>query len=79
MVHKRIANSHPDAYSNEIDITPKLKEIKSGTIVALKDTHGRPTGAAMFNPHSLISARILERHPDTDINADWLVSRFLMQ
>ena len=75
-MHKRIANGHPWAYSNEIDMTSELRELKSGTIVALNDTHGRFLGAAMFNPHSLISARILERHPDIDINADWLVGRF---
>ena len=75
-MHKRIASGHPWAYSNEIDMTSELRELKSGTIVALNDTHGRFLGAAMFNPHSLISARILERHPDIDINVDWLVSRF---
>ena len=75
-MHKRIASGHPWAYSNEIDMTSELRELKSGTIVALIDTHGRFLGAAMFNPHSLISARILERHPDIDINADWLVGRF---
>ena len=75
-MHKRIANGHPWAYSNEIDMTPELRKLKPGTIVVLNNAHGRPLGAAMFNPHSLISARILERHPDTDINVDWLVGRF---
>lgn len=75
-MHKRIANGHPWAYSNEIDMVPELRELKSGTIVVLSDAHGRPLGAAMFNTHSLISARILERHPDTHINAGWLISQF---
>ena len=75
-MHKRIANGHPWAYSNEIDMTSELRELKPGTIVALTDAHGRPLGAAMFNPHSLINARIIERDPNVVIDTDWLAGRF---
>jgi len=65
---KRVAGGHPWAYSNEIEMTEAVKALPAGELVTLMRGDGRTLGAAMFNPHSLIAARMLSRDPTAEIN-----------
>jgi 23S rRNA (cytosine1962-C5)-methyltransferase len=65
---KRVAGGHPWAYSNEIEMTEAVKALPAGELVTLVKHDGRTLGAAMFNPHSLIAARLLSRDPTAEIN-----------
>ena len=65
---KRVAGGHPWAYSNEIEMNEAAKALPSGELVTLMRADGRSLGAAMFNPHSLIAARVLDRDPTAEIN-----------
>lgn len=73
--HKRVYAGHPWVFSNEIDMTAELKALPPGTIVTLTDSHDRPLGTAMFNPRPLISARVLDRDADAEIDTNWLAAR----
>lgn len=72
---RRVLSGHPWVYSNEIAMTPAAKALTPGTVVRLRCDDGRPLGAAMFNPHPLISARLLARDPDAAVDAAFLRER----
>jgi 23S rRNA (cytosine1962-C5)-methyltransferase len=72
---KRAAGGHPWAYSNEIAMDAATKALPPGAIVTLKTANGEALGTAMFNPHPLISARILDRDPAARIDADFFWRR----
>ena len=65
---KRVAAGHPWAYSNEIEMNEAAKALPAGELVTLMRGDGRSLGAAIFNPHSLIAARVLSRDPTAEIN-----------
>jgi 23S rRNA (cytosine1962-C5)-methyltransferase len=65
---KRVASGHPWAYSNEIEMNEAAKALPSGELVTLLRGDGRTLGAAIFNPHSLIAARVLSRDPSIEVN-----------
>jgi 23S rRNA (cytosine1962-C5)-methyltransferase len=72
---KRVAGGHPWAYSNEIDMTEAVKALPAGEVVTLFRADGRALGAAVFNPHSLIAARVLSRDPTVELNARFFERR----
>ncbi len=72
---RRVLAGHPWAYSNEIAMNAAAKALPPGTVVRLRSDDGRFLGAAMFNPHSLISARLLSRDPDAAIDRVFLRER----
>jgi 23S rRNA (cytosine1962-C5)-methyltransferase len=59
--HRRAEGGHPWIYSNEIVMDAAAKALAPGTLVTLRRTDGRPFGVAMFNPRTLIAARVLDR------------------
>jgi 23S rRNA (cytosine1962-C5)-methyltransferase len=65
---KRVSSGHPWAYSNEIEMNEAAKALPSGELVTLLRGDGRTLGAAIFNPHSLIAARVLSRDPSIEVN-----------
>ncbi len=67
--HKRVRGDHPWAYSNEIAMDAAAKNLEPGTLVTLQAANGPALGVAMFNPHTLIAARILDRDPGAAIDA----------
>ncbi len=73
--HKRVRAGHPWVYSNEIDMTAETKALPSGGLATLVDNNGGPLGVATFNPHPLISARLLTRDVDRTIDAGFLARR----
>ena len=59
--HRRAEGGHPWIYSNEIQMDAAAKAIPPGGLVTLKRADSRPLGVAMFNPHTLLAARLLDR------------------
>src|SRR5262249_20796960 len=58
---RRAESGHPWVYSNEIQMDAAAKAISPGSLVTLKRADSRPLGVAMFNPHTLLAARLLDR------------------
>src|SRR4051812_11009907 len=73
--HKRLRGGHPWAYSNELVMTPAAKALEPGSLVRLQAASGEPLGIAMFNPRTLIAARLLTRDPTAAIDRDFLAAR----
>lgn len=67
--HKRVRAGHPWVFSNEIHMTPEAKALPPGTIARLLTHEGSALGLVLFNPHPLISARLLTREPEAAIDS----------
>jgi 23S rRNA (cytosine1962-C5)-methyltransferase len=51
------------------------KALPPGSLVTLRTANGGPLGVAFFNPHPLVSARLLDRNPERRIDAEFLAGR----
>lgn len=72
---RRIGLGHPWAFSNEVRMDAAAKALPPGSIVRLAGNDMRPLGTAMFNPHSLIAARLFTRDPEAVIDQGFLADR----
>ncbi len=72
---RRLKAGHPWAFSNEIAMRPEHRSWPAGAPVRIEGDDGWRYGAFMFNPHSLIGARLLDRDPDAEIDAGWVRAR----
>ena len=72
---RRLKAGHPWAFSNEVAMTPEHRTWPAGAPVRIEGDGGWRYGAFMFNPHSLIAARLLDRDPDAAIDAGWVRTR----
>ncbi|MSP66672.1 MAG: class I SAM-dependent rRNA methyltransferase [Alphaproteobacteria bacterium] len=72
---RRVAGGFPWAFSNEVAMDAATKALPPGGLVVLETARGAPVGVAMFNPHSLIAARLLAPEIDAVIDADFLAAR----
>lgn len=72
---KRVRAGHPWVFSNEIEMTPEAKALPRGTLVDVVDAAGSAIGSAVFNPNTLISARLLTSHSFAEIDAGWLAGK----
>ncbi len=59
--HRRAEGGHPWVYSNEVQMDAEAKALAPGTLVTLRRADQSALGVAMFNPHSLVAARLLDR------------------
>lgn len=73
--HKRVRSGHPWVYSNEVQMDAAAKALPPGGLARLVADNGQPLGIATFNPHPLISARLLTPDADATIDADFLAGR----
>ncbi|HEY8874489.1 MAG TPA: class I SAM-dependent rRNA methyltransferase [Stellaceae bacterium] len=73
--HRRGETGHPWIYSNEIVMDPAAKALAPGTLVTLRRADGRPFGVAIFNPHTLIAARVLDRDAAREIGKRFFTRR----
>jgi len=73
--HRRAEGGHPWVYSNEIAMDAAAKALAPGGLVTLKRADGRPLGVAMFNPHTLLAARLLDRDAARPIGRRFLLRR----
>jgi len=72
---RRLLTGHPWIYSNEIEMTPETKALTPGVVVTVLRGDGKPLGTALFNPKPLISARLLSRDPQAQIDTWFLRQR----
>src|SRR3954453_7046479 len=72
---RRAESGHPWIYSNEIAIDTAAKALPPGTVVTVRRADGRPFGVALFNPHALIAARLLDRDANRTITARFFSRR----
>jgi 23S rRNA (cytosine1962-C5)-methyltransferase len=72
---RRAEGGHPWLYSNEIAIDAAAKALPPGTLVTLRRSDERPFGVALFNPHTLIAARLLDRDAGRTIAARFFSRR----
>jgi 23S rRNA (cytosine1962-C5)-methyltransferase len=73
--HQRVRGGHPWVFSNEIQMDAAAKALPPGGLVRLVADNGQRLGIATFNPHPLISARMLTRDSDAVIDEAFLASR----
>jgi 23S rRNA (cytosine1962-C5)-methyltransferase len=73
--HKRAASGHPWVYSNEVAMDGAAKALPAGSLVTLRAAGGEPLGVATFNPHTLVSARILARDSSRRIDRGFFADR----
>ena len=73
--HKRAESGHPWIYSNEVQMDAAAKALPPGTLVTLRRADGRALGVAMFNPHTLLAARLLDRDAARPIGRRFLARR----
>jgi 23S rRNA (cytosine1962-C5)-methyltransferase len=72
---KRVRRGSPWVFSNEIEMSTATKAISPGTMVRLQEQSGKPVGAAYFNPHSLIAARVVADDPAQPFDAAYVVTQ----
>ena len=70
---KRAESGHPWVYSNEIQMGAAAKALPPGGLVTLLKADGKRLGVATFNPHPLVSARLLSRDATQRIDQTFLV------
>ena len=73
--HKRLAQGHPWAFSNEIVMDGAARALDPGTPVGLEASDGRALGVAQFNPRSLVAARLISRSPGARLDRAELARR----
>ena len=72
---RRPRAGHPWIYSNELRMDAAAKALPPGAPVCLFSSEGRPLAIALFNPHSLIAARVITRNKDATIDAAFVERR----
>jgi 23S rRNA (cytosine1962-C5)-methyltransferase len=73
--HRRAEAGHPWIYSNEVVMDAAAKALAPGSLVTLRRADGSPLGVAMFNPHTLLAARLLDRDTARPIGRRFLARR----
>src|SRR6266849_1977863 len=69
---KRAEGGHPWIYSNEIAMDAATKALPAGGLVTIRKADGKGLGVATFNPHPLVSARLLSRDATQKIDRTFL-------
>jgi 23S rRNA (cytosine1962-C5)-methyltransferase len=73
---KRAESGHPWVFSNEIEMDGAARALPPGGLVTLRRADGSALGVAMFHPHTLIAARLLDRDAGRAIGPRFLMRRF---
>ncbi len=71
----RLRQGHPWVYSNEIAMDAAAKAVVPGSVVTLTTAGGDRLGTAFFNPHVLISARMLAGPGDLPVDRAFFMRR----
>jgi 23S rRNA (cytosine1962-C5)-methyltransferase len=72
---RRLRSGSPWVFSNEIAMKPEYRQLPPGGLVRIEGDDGVQLGTFMFNPHSLIAARRLDRDPAAEIDPTWMRRR----
>jgi 23S rRNA (cytosine1962-C5)-methyltransferase len=73
--HRRAEGGHPWIFSNEVQMDAATKALAPGSLVTLLRADDSPLGLAMFNPHTLLAARLLDRDAARPIGRRFLARR----
>ena len=73
--HRRTGAGHPWIFSNEVAMDAAAKALAPGSLVTLRRADSSPLGIAMFNPHTLLAARLLDRDTAQPIGRRFLARR----
>ena len=73
--HKRAELGHPWIYANEVRMDETARALTRGTLVTLRRADDSALGVAMFNPHCLLAARLLDRDAGRPIDGRFLGRR----
>jgi 23S rRNA (cytosine1962-C5)-methyltransferase len=73
--HKRAETGHPWIYANEVRMDAAARALAPGTLVTLRRADNSALGVAMFNPHCLLAARLLDRDAGRSIGGRFLAGR----
>ena len=71
-LHKRAEAGHPWIYANEVRMDAAARALPPGTLVTLRRADDSALGVAMFNPHCLLAARLLDRDAGRSIGGRFL-------
>lgn len=69
---RAIRHGTPWVYSDALVLDRRTKALPAGTIATLEDNNRAPLATVAVTPGSKITARVLDRAPDTDISQHWL-------
>lgn len=72
---RAIRHGFPWVYANELVTDRRTKALSAGTVARLEDEARAPLGLVAVTPQSKIIARMLDRDPDAQIDADWFRAR----
>lgn len=72
---KRLRQGHPWVFSNEVVMDAAAKALPPGQAVTLLAAEGQALGLAMFNPRTLVAARLLDRDVAASLDATFLARR----
>jgi 23S rRNA (cytosine1962-C5)-methyltransferase len=72
---RRFRSGHPWAFSNELVMDGPAKALPPGSLAAIVDAGGETLGVGTFNPHSLISFRLLAHAPAPPVDQAFLAAR----
>lgn len=72
---RRLRAGSPWVFSNELKMLPEYRRMEPGSLVRLEADDAPRLGTFMFNPHSLIAARLLDRDPAAVIDGAWMAGR----
>jgi 23S rRNA (cytosine1962-C5)-methyltransferase len=64
---------HPWVFSEAIQEAPHAP---AGALIELQDSHRQPLGIGMWNPHTSIRVRLLDRNPEKKIDVSFFLERF---
>ena len=73
---RRAESGHPWIFSNEVAMDAAAKALAPGSLVTLRRADEHPLGVAMFNPHTLLAARLLDRDAARPIGRRFYVRHF---
>lgn len=72
---KRLKHGNPWVFSNEVVMDAAAKALPPGSAVTLQSAEGQALGIALFNPRTLIAARLLDRDTAATLDAGFLARR----
>jgi len=72
---RAIRHGFPWVYADELVLDRRSRELAPGTLAVLEDSERRVMGLVTVNPRSKITARMLDRDPEAQIDTDWFAAR----
>ncbi len=72
---RSIRHGHPWAWADDLVLDRRSKSIPAGALALLEDSERQPMGVGIATVDGRIGLRLLDRHADAVIDAEWLRAR----